>query len=386
MSQVAGKIAAEIREQGPIPFHRFMELALYCPVYGYYEKERDTTGRRGDYYTSVSVGSLFGELLGWRFAEWLEFEALGPVKGQKRDVAAGSAGLADEKHANQPRGYQVVEAGAHSGQLAGDILRWFRENRPALFGQLEYWIVEPSERRRDWQQDTLREFTGKVRWAPKLSDVKPVRGVIFSNELLDAMPVHKLGWDAAARDWFEWGVMLRDGNFGWTRIPYRHAGGQGMRPALPPELTVVLPDAFSIEFCPAALEWWRQAAQRLVCGKLMTFDYGFGAEAAILPERKEGTLRAYHKHKFCNDILADPGEQDITAHVDFGALQDVGEATGLRTETFSAQAQFLTSIAARIFEGNRQFGDWTPQRRRQFQTLTHPDHFGRAFRVLVQAK
>src|SRR5205085_2631449 len=102
-----------------------MELALYCPVYGYYEKEADTIGRRGDYYTSVSVGSLFGELLAFQFAEWLE--QCGVTKGAERQT-------------------QIVEAGAHDGKLAADILHWLREYRSELFNRLEYWILEPSAR------------------------------------------------------------------------------------------------------------------------------------------------------------------------------------------------------------------------------------------------
>ena len=114
MSGVAEIIAEEIGRHGAIPFARFMELALYCPVYGYYEKEEDNIGRRGDYYTSVSVGSLFGELLAFQFAEWL---------------GAGELGS---------KGVQILEAGAHRGDLARDTLDWMQRRRPELFERLEY--------------------------------------------------------------------------------------------------------------------------------------------------------------------------------------------------------------------------------------------------------
>ena len=103
-------------------------------------------------------------------------------------------------------------------------------------------------------------------------------------------------------------------------------------------------------------------------------------------ERKEGTLRAYRRHRVSGELLNAPGEQDLTAHVNFTHLQAIGESAGLKTEALATQAQFLTTIASHVLEDERAFGKWTPERTRQFQTLTHPDHLGRAFRVLVQSK
>ena len=122
LSGAAEKIAKEIGGRGAIPFARFMELALYCPVYGYYEKEEDTIGRRGDYYTSVSVGSLFGELLGFQFAAWL-----GPEAQEGRGSGPNEPGA-------EPA--EIVEAGAHRGELARDILSWMRRQQPGLFQRL----------------------------------------------------------------------------------------------------------------------------------------------------------------------------------------------------------------------------------------------------------
>jgi len=195
VNEVAKQITQEIAARGLISFARFMELALYCPVYGYYEREQDTAGRAGDYYTSVSVGSLFGELLALQFAEWLQ-EVLGLHARGQRSGAQGRGG--------------IVEAGAHDGGLARDVLRFLRERRPELFAPLEYWIVEPSERRRAWQERRLGEFGHKVRWVRQLSELTTgVRGVVFSNELFDAMPAHRFGWDARQGRWFEWGVSLQ---------------------------------------------------------------------------------------------------------------------------------------------------------------------------------
>ena len=411
-----------------------MELALYCPVYGYYEKEPDRIGRRGDYYTSVSVGSLFGELLAWQFAEWFRgsepaekcqesgvechrngHDGRGARGAQCRggnDQREGTAEAEEERANGRPR-FQIVEAGAHRGELARDILAWLKERSDGVYQHLEYCIVEPSSRRREWQAETLKDFSGKVVWAGDLGELgrgtarditapgskaghalTPTRGpqsepvisqtgyrIVVSNELLDAMPVHRLGWDAQLRAWFEWGITMEEGRLAWTRIPIpSHLVPQ------PSPIEAVLPDGFTYEVSPAAIDWWRQAASALPSGRLIAFDYGLTSEEILTPERCRGTLRAYSRHMQGSDVLAKPGEQDITAHVNFSAVQQAGEAAGLTTEALVTQGQFLTGIAEKIFRGTPGFGEWTSARTRQFQTLTHPDHLGRAFRVLVQGR
>jgi SAM-dependent MidA family methyltransferase len=120
-------------------------------------------------------------------------------------------------------------------------------------------------------------------------------------------------------------------------------------------------------------------------GKLLTIDYGFAAGELLSPARLRGTLRAYRRHRVSDDLLAGPGEQDLTAHVDFGAVQAAGEAAGLRTELACTQPQFLTRILQKaITENETSFARLDASQVRQFQTLTHPEHLGRAFRVLVQ--
>ncbi|MCW5554180.1 MAG: SAM-dependent methyltransferase [Verrucomicrobiae bacterium] len=370
-------IRDEIARQGAIPFRRFMELALYCPDCGYYEKENDTIGRRGDFYTSVSVGRLFGELLAFQFAAWLD---------------------APRAHSIEPLGSprQLVEAGAHHGHLARDILTWLRNQRPTLCEQLEYWILEPSAGRRAKQAETLWEFAGTICWAGSFSELAArlhqaapsatsVRGIIFANELLDAFPVHRLGWDAKRFEWFEWGVAWRAGRFVWVRLSAL-LPASGLSPFAAPELLTVLPDGFTTESCPAATTWWREAANLLQQGRLLTFDYGLNAEEFLAPHRANGTLRAYHHHRYADDVLAQPGEQDLTAHVNFTALQAAGETAGLLTEAAQTQSQFLTGITQRAWAAGSGFGAWSSDRTRQFQTLTHPEHLGRAFRVLVQAR
>jgi SAM-dependent MidA family methyltransferase len=363
LNKLAEIIANEIRIRGKISFARFCELALYCPVYGFYEKEADSIGRAGDYYTSVSVGPLFGELLGFQTAQWLRQcgQREGPLK--------------------------IVEAGAHDGKLARDILNWMRQFAADMYEGVQYWIVEPSPARHQWQQQTLRDFEAKVFWAKELISIEEstIRGVILCNELLDAFPRHRLAWDAKNREWFEWGVGVEADGFAWTRLDGA-AKGVSLAPALPSELLSVLPDGFATEVCPLAEEWWRQAAELLACGKLVAIDYGLRAEEFFTPNRNQGTLRSYRKHQLSGDVLAEPGKQDITGHVNFTTIQDAGERAGLKTEMFMNQENFLTGIVTNVLKRPEGFGEWASKQSRQLQTLIHPELLGRAFQVLVQSR
>lgn len=363
-------IRAAVAASGVLPFARFMELALYCPVHGYYERQKDNVGQRGDFYTSVSTGELFGHLLAFQFANWLA-----EIKSRNPQLAT----------------LNLIEAGAHDGRLANDILSWLQSNRPQLFEQLEYVILEPSAGRQEWQQETLKNFSN-VRWqnSQPITRNPQLTGVIFSNELLDAMPVHRYGWDFTNKKWFEWGVAVEAEKFVWAKIQKSAAASQKLDslPAildLPSALLEVLPDGYTIETSPAAETWWREAAGMLAHGKLVAIDYGHSSDELFSPARTCGTLRAYHRHHITDDLLANVGEQDLTAHVNFSAIQKAGEAVGLTTENFTTQSQFLTQILGAALK-DKSFGEWTARRTRQFQTLTHPEHLGRAFRVLVQSK
>jgi SAM-dependent MidA family methyltransferase len=361
MNALAELIRQDIAREGCISFARFMELALYCPTLGYYERTPDSVGRSGDFYTNVSVGRVFGELLARQFA-------------QGRD---------DEEP------FQLVEAGAHQGQLAGDILEWMRRGRPDLWERLEYWIIEPSLRRRAWQEATLEQFAGRVRWFAGWEALpQRVRGVIFSNELLDAFPVERFTWDAKARAWFTQGVGWDGTRFVWRRFAgaLRNLREELARQSIfpTPELEAVLPEGFTLDLSPAAVSWWAGAAQQLQTGQLVTIDYGLAAGELLRPERAHGTLRAYFRHQVSGDVLSRVGEQDLTAQVNFTALERTAVEAGLVTVGLFSQGEFLTRLAVTGPEGARARDEWGAAAVRQFQTLIHPEHLGRSFRVLVQ--
>ena len=350
-------IRAEIRAGGPMPFARFMELALYHSELGYYENAGGQVGRCGDFITSVSVGPVFGNLLAFRFAGWLE-AIDGPVR--------------------------IVEAGAHQGHLAFDILEWLLANKTSLFARLTYTIVEPSVRRKSWQVKRLADFTKNVEWYDSLANLPKVRGVIFCNELLDAFPVYRIGWDAAKRGWLEWAVGWRDGAFRWETFTGVGAAWRTLLPTWPSELLDVLPNLYTTELSPEANVWWRAAAIRLAIGKLIAIDYGHGLEDWPAANQPNGTVRGYRSQQIVDDVLLDPGKQDITSHANFGLAQRAGEVAGLQTEQFTSQESFLNSTFVEMLQSAPELAQLINVR--QLQTLTHPGHMGRPFRVLVQAR
>ncbi len=352
-------IRTEIEQGRPITFARYMELSLYAPGVGYYERQREI-GRRGDFFTSVSVGPLFGELLAFQFAQSFARAGSGPV--------------------------QIVEAGAHQGVLAADILAWMRRRRPDLLGRLEYCLVEPSGTRRAWQATALRPWLSHIKWVDAIAvpGGQPAMRIIFCNELLDAMPAHRCVWNAAGKKWEECRVGWDGEKFVWERAALP-PGLAASLPAIDPELAAVLPDGYIVEHSTSAVDWWRSAARALGQGILLTIDYGLTGGELFRPERREGTLRAYSRHHAGGDLLERPGEADITAHVNFSAIEAAGRDVGLKTESLIGQEKFLAQILEQIQCNPESFDPWTPAHTKQFQTLTHPEHLGRAFRVLIQS-
>lgn len=384
MNNVAAFLKLQIRRFGPLAFADFMEHALYFPQSGYYEKE-DTIGREGDFYTSVSVGSAFGQLLAFQFANWMEPPA---------------------QRSNQF--LEIVEAGSHTGQLAHDILSALQQSHPTIYSQTRYWVVEPSEKRSVSQRETLRKFDSVTRWVADLSQLGTQDGfskdgfkIIFSNELLDSMPVHLLRWKSELQQWVELGVDWVDDQFVWKELPgveemlprrvsrrirSKHLS-RAIREMLEPldaaALMKIIPEGFMLEIPVAANQWWHDAGTLVGKGKLIAFDYGFGGEV-LRPGYPNGTLRGFHRHHPVENILNRPGEIDITSHVNFSALIRTGEKAGFNTEVFTSQELFLGRVAAnRIAAG---FRDWDRSEKRQFLTLVHPEHLGTSFKVLIQSK
>ena len=349
-------IVARIQSQGPIPFRDFMEAALYHPQHGYYRSRREKMGREGDYLTSPEVSPAFGVLVGRQLREM--WQAMGTA--QRLDV---------------------VEAGAGTGRLCRDILRWARGHAPDFRDAFTYTIVEVSDALVQRQREVLAEEAEDVRWSAELPD--DIEGCLLSNELLDSFPVHR--------------VAVRDGELmevfvGWDGARFV----EELRPPSTPEIAAyfrrlgLLPgEGCRAEVNLAAAQWMGRAGRALRRGFVLTFDYGYEAEELYAPWRSDGTLLCFYRHNPSGDPYARLGRQDVTSHLDFTTLRQAGEEAGLQTLALVSQSEFLTNLGiaealAPPGEGDVNLEEYYA-RRRAVSELIDPAALGR-IRVLVQAK
>jgi len=348
---LANLLAGEIRASGPIPFRRFMEVVLYHPDHGYYSSGRARIGRAGDFFTNVSVGSLFGELIGRQFLEM--WERLG-----------------------RPKPFTVVEQGANSGDFARDVLTWAEQEAQDFREALRYAIVEPFAVPRQRQRETLQGLS-EVEWYTGLGELPRFVGVHFSNELLDAFPVHRLRSDG--RRWMERYVTCVDGEFTFTEGPLT-VPAESMLPE-------VAEEGYETEICPALRAWFDALRERLERGYLLAIDYGFSRADYFAPERRDGTLSAYREHRRQENPLARPGETDLTAHVEFTTLVEHALSRGFALEGFTDQHHFMVGLGQAVFSDSEATPTPREQKaRRAFATLMHPGLMGRGFKVLALSR
>ncbi|MEL7566434.1 MAG: SAM-dependent methyltransferase [Dehalobacterium sp.] len=343
------KLREIIKSQGPLTFASFMELVLYHPEYGYYNSEHPILGKDGDFYTSVHVSSLFGEMI----TEQL-IEMAGLLKGPI---------------------LQLVEYGAGKGFLAYDILMTMEKKFPDIFAQTIYYIIEAGMGLRKKQQNLLEKYRDKVRWINSLDQVdKPFRGCILSNELVDAFPVHAVIYSQ-----------------GILKEIYVECTDCGLREIIGPLSNSMLGEYFPLfkveleegqrgEVNLASRNWLKEIGNNLDQGFVITLDYGYEAPLLYHPVRKDGTIMCYKKHKSGENPYINLGEQDITAHVNFTALKRWGEEFGLATTGFTNQMHFLFNlgIVAELAK--------SPDKVFAAQQLLNPEGMGGIFKVLIQHK
>jgi len=355
---LAAVLAGRIRSAGPIPFAEFMRECLYHPEYGYYS--RPIARRFGDYYTSADVHPIFARLLARQLAEM--WRLLG-----------------------SPCRFLVVEAGAGTGRLAGDILDFAAREFPAFYAAIEYITVERSATRRaeNAQRLGLHAAAGRVWTAAEVPAVIPA-GCIFSNELLDALPTHRVRMDGGAlREVY---VGLESEQFTeMLRAPSTPALGQYLR-----KQGITLQQDQQAEVCLDACRWIEDAGRAIGRGFVMTTDYGHEAHALYDERHNRGTLLAYRNHTVTENILDAPGEQDLTAHVNFTALDLWGRHSGLARTGLVTQSQFLVGLGRA-----NEFGDlYEPgqseveklRARLLLKNLIHPEGMGEKFQILIQHK
>ncbi len=353
MSSLTETLRDRIVAHGPLTFAAFMEAALYDPQHGYYASGRAETGARGDFFTSVSVGPLFGRLLARQFQEM--WSRLG-----------------------EPARFTIVEQGAHDGALAADVLLGLQELAPTCFPAVEYMIVEPTPIWRERQTARLAPWPN-VRWTHSLEEMGEIEGVFFSNELIDAFPAHRVR--KSAEGWRELHVGWNE-SFVWIEGPLSSAEVRAAIEHLPEPL----PDGYETEVRPHAGTWIGEVARALARGWVLVIDYGYERAEYYLPERSGGTLSAYAAHRRIDNPLALPGECDLTAHVDFTALAEAGTAAGLRVRGFTDQQRFISGLGLLHFPDAHEITAERAKELREFKTLMHPQFLGAAFRVLCLEK
>ena len=366
--QLVKTIRAQITQHGPVSFKWFMQQALYHPEFGYYGGGRARIGRQGDFYTSVSVGKIFGELLAKQFEEmWLRM--------------------------NAPLAFAIVEEGAHGGQFAHDVLTWLQRFSPDLYRRARYWIVEPNPRLQAEQQARLSRWPrNKVRWCPTLASFEAgaLVGVHFSNELIDSFPVHLV---TCANDrWQENFVDLTREGFSFVYGPPSNALLREHLRTLPVPPREVQP--YRTEINLAALRWVEDLARVIGQGYLLAADYGFPRAELLSPHRREGTLTGYRAHERQPDPFAHVGDSDLTAHVDFTTLAACAERHGFALAGYCDQHHFLVglgeeellTIERTTVESGEEPGPELAHYIRSFKTLMHPTTMGRAFKFIAFGK
>jgi len=362
------QIEAEIRQRGPIPFSRYMQICLYDPAHGYYSANAEQFGKAGDFYTSSDVHAVFGRLLARQFDEiW---QAL-----------------------DRPPQIEIIELGPGRGLFARDVLDWSNKKFPDFFAALTYTLQETSPPLRAKLEETLREHvksdkahvgTGAlVRPAERSEDICRTLAldtplIVFANEFFDALPVEILSTQGKLH------IALENNRLHEIWLP-----------PIAEELEFL--DRYSVHPEPGerievpiiSQQWIQQIAATIARGLLLIIDYGY-SRTEQLAGRHRGTLMAYRQHSASSDPYQAPGEQDLTAHVNFTALAATCEQSGMRAEKLLTQSQFLMGIGeknqfADAFEDCR-----IPQEHAkvalQLKHLVTPEGMGENFQVLIASR
>lgn len=347
----------KIKRKGPIAFADFMDAALYHRDWGYYNSSKQKIGKEGDFYTSAHVSSIFGRTIAKQLIEVADY------LGWKDLI--------------------FLEFGGGEGYLAKDILEAIKALRPIEFEELNYYLCERSINHQEIQKEQLKDFVSQVKWVndlPEIREGEQFKGIVFSNELIDAFPVHRIKMiDGQLREIF---VSYRDG--------FIEKPGELSNPLLKEYLSFLnfqLVEGQEIEINLEAISWLEKLSGYLKEGFVITIDYGYLLPELIAPHRFDGTIMCYHKHRADDKPLEDVGLKDITSHVNFTALMEYGRSYNLQVAGYTNQMKFLVGL---------QIGDWlvepglTEHDRQKIafalKELLMPEKMGERFKVLIQYK
>jgi SAM-dependent MidA family methyltransferase len=353
-SELVALVCAAIDEAGgAISFADYMDLALFAPRLGYYSAGAGQFGSDGDFVTAPELSHLFGHCV----AAQVE-EALAAIPGG-----------------------DICELGAGSGALAADLLQRLAESDRL---PRRYLVVERSaalrERQRAHLASRLPELASRIDWRDALPE--NFHGVVLANEVLDAIPAQRFVVRAGGID--ECRVGWRKGRFVWVESDCSGSALGRKVDAICAALDHRLPEGYTSECAPARERFIADIAAHLTTGVVLLFDYGYGRDEYYHPQRANGTLRCFHRHKAHDNPLMLTGLQDISVHVDFTAIAEAAESAGLTVAGYTTQAEFL--LATGLLEavqgvdpGTRRHAELTAQIKR----LTLPGQMGEAVKVLA---
>lgn len=345
--ELSAIIIEKIKKEGPISFCDFMEMALYYPVKGYYMSSKEKIGKAGDYYTSPTLSSLFGHTIGKQIEQMWN--------------------LLDREE------FTIVEYGAGTGELCFDLLTYLKKNS-SLYKKLKYFIIEKSESMKQLAKNLLCE---KVEWINDITEAGGISGCVLSNEVIDNFPVNV--------------VMMQD-ELMEVFVDFSGEFTEVLKPA-PDALkkylavqNINLPKGYRTEINLNATSWIQKVAKSLNRGFVITIDYGFPCYEIYSPQRSSGTLTCYNNHIKGNSFYSNIGLQDITAHVNFSALQYWGKLSGLECSGFCNQNFFMRSLGVvndlRVIEKE----NLNKNREILFQLNKLLFDMGNKFKVLIQQK
>jgi SAM-dependent MidA family methyltransferase len=340
---------------GPITFKDFMEMALYHEKYGYYSRSYIPIGKKGDFITSPHTHCLYGALHARQIEEFWNI----------LDCKA----------------FTVVEMGAGAGYLAKDILSYLSNRK--IFDSINYIIIEHKSKTTAYQQEILKPFINKVSWVNRLSDLDSMKGCIISNELLDAFPVHLIQKEAS--DFKEIYLDFNEED-NLTEVLGNLSNPQLAEyvKALPSDLS----EGYRTEANLAIRTWILELASIISKGFVVTIDYGHTRKEYFYPARNRGTLLAYMNHRVNEELYERPGEQDLTAHVNFSDLHRWGKEVGFSTLGYVPQWAFLGGLdfeeTFRELSGGK-FDPFSPELA-AVKMLLLPQGMGESHKVLVQGK
>lgn len=340
-------IIEKIKKEGFIPFDEFMEMALYYPEAGYYTRAEIKIGREGDFFTASHLGSAFGLLL-----------------GRQIEILWKRLGCPDD--------FTVTEIGPGMGYLAKDILDSLDLKIP-----LKYNLVEINPFLTQIQKERLKSHKNKTFWYHSIEDLLPFKGLIICNEVFDALPVRLFEIRQTPLEIY---VTLGEKEmFKEKFFPCRQDTLQYLLEFAPWVLKI---QGFRSEVNLSMRAFIKKLNRILKKGYVIVFDYGYTAEEYYHPSRNKGTLLCYYKHTINENPYLNIGKQDITAHVNFTALQKWATQEGFSIEEFSSQGRYLVSLCDEKLLHKIHQKDLI----QQFKRLVLPQGMGQSHKVLILSK